>query len=187
VAADDAISLPLLDRVRIAAPCPARWEEMTGDDRVRHCGLCRLNVYNLSGMSRGEAEALLSRHFEADGASKGERVCAQVFRRADGTVMTTECPVGLAAVRARARRAAVRLAAAVGLTGVVSLLAAAESGSAVFAYSQPMASLAAWLRGPVSAPAAVRGKVAVSGWTVVVPGGASAGSTQQSGGSSVSP
>jgi len=37
-----------LDHVRIAAPCPADWDRMLGNDRVRFCGQCSLNVYNLS-------------------------------------------------------------------------------------------------------------------------------------------
>jgi hypothetical protein len=42
--------MPNLDEIEIATPCPASWEAMTGDDRSRFCGQCRLNVYNLSAM-----------------------------------------------------------------------------------------------------------------------------------------
>lgn len=66
---------------------------MTGDDRVRHCSLCRLNVYNLSGMSRNEAENLLRN-------SEG-RLCVRYYERADGKVMTKDCPKGMALVRRR--------------------------------------------------------------------------------------
>src|SRR5690348_11198318 len=48
--------LPLLDRIQIASPCEASWDAMNGDDRVRFCGLCEKNVYNLSAMTRDEAE-----------------------------------------------------------------------------------------------------------------------------------
>ena len=95
----------LLGRVRVAAPCPASWAEMEGDERVRFCRLCRLNVYNLSEMTRAEAEALLAR-------TEG-RLCARLYRRADGTVITKDCPVGLRALRRRVRRAAAALFAAV--------------------------------------------------------------------------
>ena len=44
-----------LDRVRVASACPESWEGMTGDDRTRFCGRCRMNVYNLSGMTRSAA------------------------------------------------------------------------------------------------------------------------------------
>lgn len=92
-----------LDKVRIARPCPARWEEMAGDERVRFCGLCRKNVYNLSAMSREAAERLIE---ERQG-----QMCALLYRRADGTVLTSDCPVGARAFAARvARRIAASLA-----------------------------------------------------------------------------
>ena len=43
-----------LDNIQIARPCEARWEEMSGDARVRHCQLCKLNVYNLKFPSESE-------------------------------------------------------------------------------------------------------------------------------------
>jgi hypothetical protein len=86
----------LLPQVHIASPCPAAWEEMRGDDRSRFCGECKLNVYNLSDMSADEAEAFLT---DATG-----RVCVRYYRRADGTVMTRDCPRGLAAARKRFAR-----------------------------------------------------------------------------------
>lgn len=94
----------LLGRVRIASPCPASWEAMEGDGRVRFCRLCHLNVYNLSEMTRGEAEALVAR-------TEG-RLCARLYRRADGTVLTKDCPTGLRAARRRVRRAAAAIFAA---------------------------------------------------------------------------
>ena len=82
-----------LDRLHIASPCPADWNAMSGDDRQRHCIACKLNVYNLSGMTRADAETLL-RHAEG-------RICVRYYRRADGTVISRDCPVG---VSARLRR-----------------------------------------------------------------------------------
>src|SRR5882724_8216225 len=52
-------SLPL--HVTVASSCPASWEEMEGNDRVRSCDQCQLQVYNLSAMSQQEAEDLLGR------------------------------------------------------------------------------------------------------------------------------
>lgn len=70
---------------------------MTGDERKRFCSLCKLNVYNISAMTLPEAEKLIT---EAEG-----RVCVRMFRRADGTVITQDCPVGLAErVKRRVRR-----------------------------------------------------------------------------------
>ena len=89
---------------RIASPCSVSWESMEGDERVRHCAVCSLNVYNFAGMTREEVRALLAR---------GEgRVCAKLYRRADGTVLTRDCPTGLRALRRRASRAAAAMVAA---------------------------------------------------------------------------
>lgn len=103
--------LPVLEDVQIAAPCDARWEHMTGDARVRFCGQCSKNVYDLSAMPRAEAELLLQ---EKEGA-----LCVRLHRRADGTVITADCPVG---VRKRRRR---RLAAAAVGGGLMAAAAAA--------------------------------------------------------------
>jgi hypothetical protein len=68
---------------------------MYGSDRKRFCGDCKLNVYNLSGMSRDEAENLIT-------TSEG-RLCVRFYKRADGSVITGDCPVGWARVKQRAR------------------------------------------------------------------------------------
>lgn len=96
-----------LDEVRVAAPCKADWGKMAGDERVRFCGSCNLHVYNLSGMTRREAESLVTK-------TEG-RLCVRYHRRADGTILTRNCPVGLSAVRRRvARVAGSVLSAAIG-------------------------------------------------------------------------
>lgn len=87
-----------LDNIKIASPCPADWNEMRGDARRRHCLQCGLNVYNLSDMTRDEAESFLIN-------SEG-RVCVKYYRRKDGTVLTQDCPVGWALVKKRVSRAA---------------------------------------------------------------------------------
>jgi hypothetical protein len=95
---------------KVASPCTASWESMRGDDQVRFCGHCSKNVYNLSAMSRSDAEALLRR-------TEG-RVCTHFYRRLDGTILTADCPVGLRAKAARfRRRASVALA---GMFGIAS-------------------------------------------------------------------
>jgi hypothetical protein len=83
-----------LEGLRIASPCKADWNAMAGDERVRFCGQCQKNVYNLSDMSRDEAEALVQ---GAEG-----RLCVRMYRRADGTVLTSDCPEG--ALRKQRRR-----------------------------------------------------------------------------------
>lgn len=92
--------------MQIAAPCTASWDEMSGDDKSRFCQQCQLNVYNLSVLTESEVEALLASR-SADG-----RMCVRFYRRADGTVLTDNCPVGLRRLRDTARTAW-RVAAAV--------------------------------------------------------------------------
>lgn len=95
-------SMTSLDLIHVASPCPASWDAMTGDEQVRFCQQCKLNVYNLSEMSRVEAEEFVSR--------REGRTCVKFFRRADGTVLTKDCPVGVRALRQRFVRAAAALA-----------------------------------------------------------------------------
>jgi hypothetical protein len=91
----------LLDGISIASPCSADWNQMEGDARRRFCASCKLHVHDLSGMTAAEATALLRT------AGQG-RVCVRLFRRADGTVLTRDCPVGL---RQKLRRAWARAGA----------------------------------------------------------------------------
>ena len=105
-----------LENIHIASPCPANWDEMYGDDRKRHCGACKMNVYNLSDMTRREAEDLLVN-------SEG-RLCVRFFRRADGSILTQNCPVGWAKVKQRVSRVA---------TAAFSMIAGLFGG--VFAFS----------------------------------------------------
>jgi hypothetical protein len=112
-------SLPVLERVRIASPCPAQWGAMAGGQRTRDCHMCGLHVHNVEAMTSEEAGALLVR-------AKSERVCARPHRRADGTIITRDCPVGLR-LRQRARRTVARAAAAV-LLLVFGGLASREGG-----------------------------------------------------------
>lgn len=104
-----------LDGVRVAAPCKAAWERMAGDERVRFCGECRMRVYNLSGITRREAEALVT---NAEG-----RLCVRFYRRADGTILTRNCPAGLRALKQRVSRvAASALSAALGFFAGLGLV-----------------------------------------------------------------
>lgn len=82
-----------LDDIKLAYPCKTTWASMTGDDQVRYCNKCQLNVYNLSGMTKQQAEKIVS---SAEG-----RLCVSFYRRADGTILTQNCPVGLAAIKQR--------------------------------------------------------------------------------------
>src|ERR1044071_6893915 len=96
--------LPVLDQIRVASPCSASWNQMTGDDRTRHCGACDKDVYNLSGMTREEAEALI--------VERNGELCVRYYQRADGTILLADCTVGVRRKRDQ-RRTATRAAALV--------------------------------------------------------------------------
>lgn len=86
-------ALPMLDDVKIASPCSESWDAMKGDDKSRFCGKCEKNVYNLSAMTREEAELVM---LEREG-----ELCVRLYRRKDGTVLTQDCPVGVRRKRLR--------------------------------------------------------------------------------------
>jgi hypothetical protein len=100
--------------LRIASPCKAPWENMDGDDRVRFCRECSRNVYNLSAMAEPEARRVI--------AEREGRICVRFYQRRDGTVLTSDCPVG-------AKRA--------------FLLGAARAGAAVAGVAAGLATLSA--------------------------------------------
>ena len=82
------LRLPILDNIRVAAPCKESWADMQGDARVRHCLRCDQNVYNLSDMTRDEAESLIR--------AKEGKLCVRFFRRKqDGTILVKDCKVGV--------------------------------------------------------------------------------------------
>lgn len=106
---DRTVALDILSNVSIASPCNVSWESMKGDNRVRFCDECHLNVYNLSDMKAVDAAELVQR-------SEG-RLCIKFYNRPDGTMLTADCPKGLRPkIRWAARRIAAALAAAVGLS-----------------------------------------------------------------------
>jgi hypothetical protein len=83
---------------RIASPCHAGWDRMSGDGRVRFCDSCQLNVYNFSEMTSDEINSLI---LKTEG-----RLCARLYRRTDGTIITRDCPVGIKAFRQKISRVA---------------------------------------------------------------------------------
>jgi Carboxypeptidase regulatory-like domain len=63
---------------------------MAGDECVRYCPECKLDVYNFSEMSDADIESIVSH--------RNGRLCARFYQRTDGTMLTRNCPVGLRAV-----------------------------------------------------------------------------------------
>jgi hypothetical protein len=68
----------------LSSPCPMSWEDLAGDDRVRYCEKCRLNVYNVAAMESQEVEALVRR-------TEG-RLCGRLYWRGDRTASLRDCP-----------------------------------------------------------------------------------------------
>lgn len=111
------ISLSIIDTMGVAADCGVPWDSMPGDDRTRYCEHCKLNVHNISNMTRPEAESFLQRFADGKVSSEGNkpgRLCVDYYRRADGTILTQDCPVGLAKLQRKARLAAARAVLAIG-------------------------------------------------------------------------
>jgi|LNFM01.1.fsa_nt_gb hypothetical protein len=110
-------SLPLLQRLYVASPCNVPWESMRGDDHVRHCASCDKEVFDLSSLTREQAEALL--------VEKNGKLCAQYYRRDDGTILTADCEVGVAKKKKARRKAAV----------IAGAFAAAAAGAVAGAFA----------------------------------------------------
>ena len=111
-------SRPLLDNLKIAAPCHVAWEDMSGDERVRHCGKCDKDVFDLSALTRDDAEALLR--------ERAGNLCVSYYQRADGTVITSDCTIGIAK-RRRRRVMAAGLAAVLASAGGLALFLSRRS------------------------------------------------------------
>jgi hypothetical protein len=102
----------IMNNIQIASPCSVSWEDMTGNERVRFCAHCKLHVYNLSSMNKHEAVSLM--------LSTENRICVRFYRRADGTILTRDCRIGLMVVRETTKRILMKFAAVFGiaLTGL---------------------------------------------------------------------
>lgn len=85
---------------RISSPCPISWEKLRGNDRVRFCEKCKLNVFNLAILSEREAQDLVER--------TERKLCVRLYDRGDQTATAEDCRLG----RARKRmKVAVTIAA----------------------------------------------------------------------------
>jgi hypothetical protein len=100
---------------------------MPGDDRARICTRCRNQVFDLSAMTRAEAEELLF-------ARTGD-LSARFHRRADGTILTSDCPIG--ARSRRVRRLAV-IGVGVGVATAAAATFACADRSAKIRFERPL-------------------------------------------------
>src|SRR5256885_10305175 len=102
---------------------------MTGNQRVRHCQECNKNVYNLSAMTRDEAEALIAR-FEG-------RLCARIERDDDGVILDDDFRAAPQFISRRVSPVAAALVTAlIGLSGnVMAMTSSASALAAIYAQS----------------------------------------------------
>ncbi|MCA9279782.1 MAG: hypothetical protein H6815_09370 [Phycisphaeraceae bacterium] len=136
------MQLPQLEDIRIASPCPMSWDEMAGDDRTRFCEMCKLHVHNITGMTRDEATELIRN-------AEGSRLCVRMYRRADGTILTQDCPIGLRAIRQKMVRGVARVAAIL-LFGASAAWAAVSRNNDArerIADMQPFTTIRSWFAG----------------------------------------
>lgn len=118
---DDSVKKKFLASIGIAENCPASWNLMSGDDKMRFCHKCNLNVYNLSAMSELEAENFMQ-------LNSDKPLCVRFYRRLDGKVMTKDCPLGTRSVDTAKRwgRFLVQCVAA-----VIAVVAAGAAGQSI--------------------------------------------------------
>jgi ankyrin repeat protein len=86
------------NRMKITAPCTADWDSMAGNDQVRFCEHCQLDVTNLSSMTRENAMQLVAR-------SQG-RLCVRFITTPRGRILTGAMPEKLYRIRRRVSRIA---------------------------------------------------------------------------------
>jgi len=135
--------LPILDNIRVATPCHVEWDSMTGDDRVRNCDSCKKDVFNLSLMSRDEAQTLLS--------EKTGGMCVRYFQRHDGTIMLADCTIG------KRRRRNRRLIVA----GAALLLGGSAAGVVMHHRAIVEDDRGMMMMGDIGPPTAIQGEIAL--------------------------
>jgi hypothetical protein len=111
-----------LNNVTIPTPCSADWNSMIGNDQVRFCEHCNLDVHNLSLMTRNQAQRLVAR---ANG-----RLCVRYHHDPAGRPLTL--PVGQKLQRQKLHRIARRVSqvAAGAFTATLSITSAVAQQSA---------------------------------------------------------
>ena len=136
-----------LPHLAVASPCTEAWEDMPGNERVRHCGTCRQNVYNVSEMTVGQAIEIIR---EREG-----RVCIRMLLRRDGTVVTQD---------SRARLRALRKRGVLGLAAFLLLFIPVTLGAQIFGWFAAERTLtgsgAAQMMGEVASPQDFQGVLA---------------------------
>jgi ankyrin repeat protein len=123
------------DRMIIPAPCEADWDSMAGNDQVRFCEHCNLQVNNLSNMTRQKAMRLVAR-------SEG-RLCVRYIRTSDGAVLTKDGSEKLHRIARRVSRIA-----AGAFTATLSLSSAVTQTRTALPETRTTAALAFGMESP---------------------------------------
>lgn len=110
-----------LDSIQIPKPCSVEWEQMIGDNEIRFCNECNKSVYNLSAMTRRQAEAIIE-------VSRG-KLCARIARQEDGTTIVAEDFILPAAKLHHIKRASPIASAVISAMMAVSPVMAAQSSA----------------------------------------------------------
>lgn len=112
-----------LNRIKINSPCQADWNSMIGNDQVRFCEHCNLQVNDLSTMTRQEALRLVAR-------SQG-RLCVRYIQRPDGGPLLNAVPQKLYRIsRHVSRLAAGAFSATLSLSSAVAQTRSTGSAAA---------------------------------------------------------
>lgn len=104
-----------LHNISVPTPCTADWNSMTGNEQVRFCQHCSLDVHHLSMMSRNQAERLV--------ASANGRLCIRFVRDPQGRFSTLPVKQKLHRIGRRTSR----IAAGV-FTATISVTSAVAQG-----------------------------------------------------------
>ena len=144
------------DRMNIPAPCDADWDSMIGNDRVRFCEHCKLDVTNLSALTRPEAMRLVER-------SEG-RLCVRFVTRPGGRLLTKQLPRKVHQIARRASRIA-----AGAFSATLSLSSAAVQAQSGTGFESPRQTpVATAVASPLAHEAALAGTVTDPNGAVVM-------------------
>ncbi|MDX2107202.1 MAG: hypothetical protein SFY67_12445 [Candidatus Melainabacteria bacterium] len=85
-----------IDNLILSYHCPVDWNSMDGNERERFCKQCSKSVFNISDLSREQANEYLQQR-------SNESHCVKFYLRSDGTITTDDCPRILRPARNTAR------------------------------------------------------------------------------------
>ena len=153
--------------IEIKTPCTADWDSMIGNDRIRFCEHCNLNVNDLSQLTPKRVRRLVTK-------SNG-RLCLRYQRRRDGSPIIKAVPAKLHKIGRRASRiAAGAFTATLSLSSVVAHPAPGSLGHEHVLASQHIESLLE----PLTFGSSIKGKVTDTTGAVIQGAGITLGTAE---------